>query len=120
LFMPYVRWALLTGKVGAAAHDASLESLMECLRRERGERLAFGGVRRSVVRVHPTQAHVGCRRQTFAKMLSLERPVLGDEPRTGYSSWLECSCVRVGRPPCNRIPCIEDCERAALAGQRLE
>jgi hypothetical protein len=38
----YVRWALLTGKVGAAGHNASLESLVRCLEEERAGRPHLG------------------------------------------------------------------------------
>jgi predicted PolB exonuclease-like 3'-5' exonuclease len=31
LFVLYVRWALLTGRINAAGHNASLQSLVECL-----------------------------------------------------------------------------------------
>jgi 3'-5' exonuclease len=42
LFVLHVRWALLTGKVGAAGHNASLESLVRCLEEERGGRPHLG------------------------------------------------------------------------------
>jgi predicted PolB exonuclease-like 3'-5' exonuclease len=42
LFVLYVRWALLTGKVGAAGHNASLQSLVRCLEEERGGRPHLG------------------------------------------------------------------------------
>lgn len=42
LFGLYVRWALLTGRTDPEGHNASLESLTECLERERGNRQHFG------------------------------------------------------------------------------
>ena len=42
LFALYVRWALLTGRTDLAGHDASLQSLVSCLAREREERPHFG------------------------------------------------------------------------------
>lgn len=42
LFALYVRWALLTGKTDAAGHDASLQSLVECLEHERTTRPHLG------------------------------------------------------------------------------
>jgi hypothetical protein len=42
LFVAYVRWALLTGRTDAAGHNASLESLIECLAREREARPHLG------------------------------------------------------------------------------
>jgi predicted PolB exonuclease-like 3'-5' exonuclease len=42
LFVLYVRWALLTGKVSAAGHNASLESLVRCLEEGRAGRPHLG------------------------------------------------------------------------------
>ena len=42
LFGLYVRWALLTGRTDPEGHNASLESLVECLERERGDRPHLG------------------------------------------------------------------------------
>ena len=41
LFVLYVRWGLLTGKVDAAGHNTGLDSLIECLERDREERPHF-------------------------------------------------------------------------------
>lgn len=42
LFVLYVRWALLTGRIDQAGHDASLQSLIDCLESERDARPHFG------------------------------------------------------------------------------
>lgn len=42
LFALYVRWALLTGRIDAAGHNASLESLVTCLEAERETRPHLG------------------------------------------------------------------------------
>ena len=42
LFVLYVRWALLSGRVGVAGHNASLESLVHCLEEGRGKRPHLG------------------------------------------------------------------------------
>ncbi|KAA2235899.1 3'-5' exonuclease [Salinarimonas soli] len=42
LFALYVRWALLTGRTDRAGHDASMESLVACLERDRERRPHFG------------------------------------------------------------------------------
>ena len=42
LFALYVRWALLTGRIDAAGHNASLESLVTCLEAERETRPRLG------------------------------------------------------------------------------
>ena len=42
LFVLYVRWALLTGKIDPAGYNASLDSLIECVEKERGERPHLG------------------------------------------------------------------------------
>src|SRR4051794_12808352 len=42
LFALYVRWALLSGRTDLASHNAALESLVDCLARERASRSHFG------------------------------------------------------------------------------
>jgi 3'-5' exonuclease len=42
LFALYVRWALLSGRLDAAGHDASLESLVRCLEGQRDRRPHLG------------------------------------------------------------------------------
>lgn len=42
LFGLYVRWSLLTGRTDREGHNASLQSLVECLEKERGDRPHFG------------------------------------------------------------------------------
>jgi predicted PolB exonuclease-like 3'-5' exonuclease len=42
LFALYVRWALLTGRTDLEGHDASLDSLVQCLEKERSCRPHFG------------------------------------------------------------------------------
>jgi predicted PolB exonuclease-like 3'-5' exonuclease len=42
LFVLYVRWALLSGRTNRIGHNASVESLIECLETERGARPHFG------------------------------------------------------------------------------
>ena len=42
LFILYVRWALLSGRIDRAGHNASLQSLIECLESERDARSHFG------------------------------------------------------------------------------
>ena len=42
LFALYVRWALLSGRTDLAGHNGALESLVECLERERASRSHFG------------------------------------------------------------------------------
>ena len=42
LFVLYVRWALLSGRIDPAGHNASLQSLIECLESERDVRPHFG------------------------------------------------------------------------------
>ena len=38
LFALYIRWALLSGRTNREGHDVSLQSLVECLERDRGTR----------------------------------------------------------------------------------
>ena len=42
LYAAYVRWALLTGRTDPAGHNASVDSLVECLVRERADRPHLG------------------------------------------------------------------------------
>jgi 3'-5' exonuclease len=42
LFVLYVRWALLTGRTDLEGHNASLESLVQCLESERADRPHLG------------------------------------------------------------------------------
>lgn len=42
LFAAYVRWALLSGRTDPAGHNASIDSLVDCLVRERGTRPHLG------------------------------------------------------------------------------
>jgi len=42
LFALYVRWALLSGRTDPGGHNASLESLVDCLERERDSHTHFG------------------------------------------------------------------------------
>ena len=44
LFVLYVRWALLSGRIDPAGHNASLQSLIECLESERDARSHFGTI----------------------------------------------------------------------------
>jgi 3'-5' exonuclease len=42
LFVLYVRWALLSGRICPVGHNASLQSLIECLESERDARPHLG------------------------------------------------------------------------------
>lgn len=42
LFVLYVRWALLSGRIDPTSHNASVQSLIECLEGERDQRLHLG------------------------------------------------------------------------------
>ena len=42
LYVAYIRWALLTGRTDPAGHNASIDSLVDCLSRERSTRPHLG------------------------------------------------------------------------------
>jgi hypothetical protein len=120
LFVLYVRWAFLTGRLDATGHDASLQSLVECLEGERAGRAhlgAFLDAWRESTRPAPMFVATLRASVTVAGVGSGSDPA---EPGEGLSSLFECACVEVGRSPCGRLPCDEERQRAAAAGHLLE
>jgi predicted PolB exonuclease-like 3'-5' exonuclease len=135
LFVLYVRWAFLTGKLDAAGHDASLQSLVECLSKERAERAHLGtfldawrgATRPAPMFVAGAAAAVGDNGagvpsdEPDGNLDGTQRTSHEtDDPDGRFPSLFECACVEVGKPACGRFPCVESSRRAGAFGILLE
>ena len=73
LYIAYIRWALLTGRTDPAGHNASIDSLVDCLSRERSTRPHLGEfLDRWQASKRPYPMHVPVPRQAFVDRPHLE------------------------------------------------